>query len=146
MNLNNAGITLIQSFESCKLAVYLDGKGLATVGWGHRTSLPVGSIITQEQADSWFVSDTGFACTVLKGCIHPDIILNDNQFSALVSLAFNIGTHYFATSTLLKLLNNNQISDIPNQFLRWCHDGNDIVPGLLRRRNAEVLLFQQQPS
>ncbi len=67
--------------------------------------------------------------------------LNQNQFSALTLLVFNIGVGAFQKSTLLKLLNEGKYSAAAGQFERWVNGGGRKLPGLVRRRKAEAALF-----
>lgn len=139
MKLNQAGLNIIRSFESCRLDCYLDIKGLATIGFGHRTLLPIGTHISQEDADSLLESDLQKFCQGVKELVNID--LNDNQFSALVCLAFNIGLGNFKGSTLLKLVNAGGLKKAAEEILRWDHANGVEIPGLLRRREAERRLF-----
>src|SRR4051812_23376541 len=100
MHLNDAGVRLIKTFESCVLSVYPDAVGLRTVGYGHRTKMPLGAVITQDEADMWLAVDLADTATAVDNAIMAD--LNDNQFSACVCLAFNIGPTAFARSTLCR--------------------------------------------
>lgn len=140
MKLAQAGIDLIKEFESCRLTVYLDLRGLATVGWGQRTTLPVGTVITQSEADKLLVAKLDSICADLKSYITAK--LTDNQFSALVCLAYNIGDGNFKASTLLNKLNSGDLSGAAGQFERWDMAAGTIVQGLLRRRLAEKALFK----
>lgn len=139
MQLNQAGTALIRRFESCELTCYKDIVGLLTIGWGHRTMLPLGTAITQAEANRLLDSDLTETCTHVKALLTMD--LTDNQFSAIICLVFNIGVGNFKTSTLLKLLNGGGFNPAADQFLRWDHAGGKEVPGLLRRRQAERDLF-----
>jgi lysozyme len=139
MNLNGSGIALIKRFESCSLTVYRDIRGLATVGYGHRTLLDIGHTISQDEADQLLVDDCQRTVDALKACIK--IQLSDNEFSACVSLAFNIGVNAFKNSTLLKLLNGGGLVPAANAFLDWDHANGVVIPGLTRRRQAEKDLF-----
>ena len=67
--------------------------------------------------------------------------LGDNQFAALVSIAFNIGGGNFDRSTLLRDLVANDIPDASAQFLVWDRQRGVELPGLERRRQAERALF-----
>lgn len=139
MKLNQAGTDLIKSFESCRLSVYEDIVGLNTVGWGQRTNLPVGTTITQLQADNMLADHLDEICNQIKHCL--EVELNDNQFSAVVSLVYNIGIGNFESSTLLKLLNLQQFQAASEEFKRWDLASGRVVDGLLRRRLAERQLF-----
>ena len=67
--------------------------------------------------------------------------LTQNQYNALVSLAYNIGTYAFSKSTLLRKLNVGDYEGAAEQFLRWCYDNGKKVQGLLNRRVLEKELF-----
>jgi len=67
--------------------------------------------------------------------------LTSNQFSALVSLCFNIGIGAFQKSTLVRVLNQGNYGEAANQFLRWNQGGGKVLAGLVRRRQRERELF-----
>lgn len=70
------------------------------------------------------------------------VSINDNQFSALVSFAFNVGAGALEESTLLSLLNTGTKAEtVAAQFLWWNKAGDEELPGLTRRRHAERSLF-----
>lgn len=140
-NINDAGMAILKEFEGCSLTVYTDIAGYPTVGWGHRTnSLPVGSTITQDQADDFLDEDLlTFEDLVDEAVTRP---INDNQFSAIICLVYNIGFRAFKNSTLLRILNDNVDFDVcASQFLMWDHINGEQSDGLLRRRRAEQALF-----
>lgn len=137
--LNNAGLRLIKEFEGCKLEAYQDIVGIWTIGYGHTRTARAGMKITKEQAEELLLED-------LKSCeatIYREVKvrLTRNQFSALVSFIFNLGSGAFQKSTLLKKLNTTDYSGAATEFLRWNKAGGQEVPGLTRRRQAERELF-----
>ena len=68
--------------------------------------------------------------------------LNQNQFNALVSFAYNVGTGNFSSSTLLKKVNRNPDDlTIKDEFLRWNKAGGKVLNGLTNRRNEEADLY-----
>ena len=68
--------------------------------------------------------------------------LNQNQFNALVSFAYNVGTGNFSSSTLLKKVNRNPDDlTIKDEFLRWNKAGGKVLNGLTNRRNEEAILY-----
>ncbi len=67
--------------------------------------------------------------------------LSQNQFDALVSLAYNIGTNAFKTSTLVKYLNALDYKAAAYEFPKWNRRGGKVLKGLVRRREAERALF-----
>jgi len=135
-------VNMIKNLESCRLQVYKDIAGLNTVGYGHRTDMAVGQVITQDTADSFLHYDLVSAATLVNHYIH--VPLSDNQFGALISLVFNVGVHPLER-TLGEILNNGNYLAAADQFLRWDHavvDGQTVeVPGLKDRRQIERSLF-----
>lgn len=71
------------------------------------------------------------------------VVFNQNGFDALVDFAFNLGNNALSGSTLLRKLNAGDFAGAADEFPKWCHAGGKLVPGLLRRRQAEQRLFQQ---
>lgn len=67
--------------------------------------------------------------------------LNDNQFSALVSLAYNLGLGNFKKSTLLRLVINGDFKGASEQFVKWKFNNEIELAGSLRRREAERNFF-----
>lgn len=139
LQVNPAGISLIKQFESCRLTSYQDGGGILTIGWGHTEGVTAGMTCTQIQADAWFTQDVANVSKIVNGLVPQTI--NSNQFSACVSLAYNIGTGNFASSTLLKLLRAGDLAGASAQFVRWDHVAGQVNDGLLKRRTAEQQLF-----
>lgn len=141
MKLTQAGIDLIKKSEGCRLDAYLDAVGYLTVGYGHRTSsMKVGDRITQHQAEAIFESDIEkFSTGVENLC--KTLPLTDNQFSACVSLAYNIGITRFASSTLFKKLKAGDFGAAAREFMKWDLAKGKVLPGLVARRAAEKALF-----
>lgn len=143
MKLNQRGIDLIKSFEGCRLKAYPDpatGGEPWTIGWGHAgPEVHQGLVWTQQQADECLANDLAKFSSQIKPLIHFN--LTDNQFSALISLAYNIGIGNFQHSTLLKLINVGVIAKAKDEFEKWDKAGGKEMPGLLRRRLAERTLF-----
>jgi lysozyme len=134
-----AGVALIKQFESCRLTSYQDGGGIWTIGWGHTEGIKEGMTCTQEQADAWFDQDIASISHIVNGLVPTTI--NTNQFSACVSLAYNIGTGRFAQSTLLQMIRGGNIQGASEQFPRWDRIDGSPDDGLLKRRLAEQQLF-----
>jgi lysozyme len=143
--LDTFGYKLIQQFEGLKLKAYQDSVGIWTIGYGNTTYLDgskvkKGDKITREQADLMFKQTANkFALEVAKLI---DVCLTQNQFNALVSLAYNIGIGAFKGSTLLKKVNANPNDEsIRGEFKRWNRAGGKVLYGLTRRRNEEADLY-----
>lgn len=143
MSCNDSGIALIKNFESCRLQSYEDQRGIPTIGFGSTGSdIHLGMVWNQSQCDERFADDLLVkAETPLNRLISPNVHLTSNQFSSLCSLCFNIGQGHFASSTVLSTTNSGNLDDVPNHILLW--DETDGVPnkGLIRRRQAEIDLW-----
>ena len=145
MEVNKAGKDLIKRFEGCKLKAYKCPAGLWTISWGltfypDGTKVKEGDVITQERAESLakFVIDQ-FAVTIAP---FIKTQLNDNQFSACVSLAYNIGQGNFKKSSVFKKLNvNPNDATIADSFRLWNKADGKVLKGLVNRREAEILLY-----
>ncbi|HFG6939324.1 lysozyme [Acinetobacter baumannii] len=143
-NTSDVGVNLISGFEGTRLTAYDDGVGVWTIGTGttiypNGVKVEQGDTCTPEQAKAYFKHDLAkFEKTVNESVTVP---LNQNQFDALVSLSYNIGSGAFKNSTLLKLLNKGDYQGAADQFLAWNKAGGKVMKGLVRRREAERALF-----
>ena len=145
MKVNKQVIQLVKSFEGCFLNAYLCPAKVWTIGYGstkYQNGNPVkqGDKITQQEAET-LLSDTldEFSNGVSKLI---KVELNDNQFSALVSFAFNLGVGALSKSTLLKKVNSNpNDKTIEKEFMKWVNAGGKKLNGLVRRRTAESKLY-----
>lgn len=149
------GIDLIKSFESCKLKSYPDPKtgGIPwTVGWGSTGSdIGPNTIWSQEYADNQLIFDILQRETIVKKYV--TIELTQGQFDAMVSIIFNVGSGSSNRdgiirlkngnpSTLLRKLNDYDYTGAAIEWLKWISPGSSVSNGLLRRRNAELVLFK----
>jgi GH24 family phage-related lysozyme (muramidase) len=137
--INQAGLDLIKRFEGCKLRAYRDPVGVVTIGYGHTRTARLGQSITNQQAEALLRQDIAEFEDAVESLI--DVPLTDNQFAALVSLAFNIGAGALRRSTLRQKLNAGDYSGAAREFLRWDKGGGRVLKGLSRRRYAEMTLF-----
>lgn len=146
-SISKVGIDLIKSFEGCYLKAYKCPAGVWTIGWG--TTEPIdgvkpheGMVITQKQADELLIKNLkGYENAVNKYVTYS---INQNQFDALVSFAYNCGNGALKTSTLLKKLNAGDVHGAANEFLRWNKANGKVLNGLTRRREAERKLFLKE--
>lgn len=143
MNVNAAGRAIIETYETLKLEAYRCPAGVLTIGYGHTGDVKPGDKITAHQADVILEYDLSrFAAAVAK--LAPRA--NQNQFAALVCLAFNIGTDALAKSTLLRKFNAGAPNAAAAEFAKWTYADGKSLPGLVKRRAAEAALFLQVPS
>lgn len=141
---SQSGIDLIKKFEGVRLVGYRCVAGRPTVGVGHcGPEVTVGMQITQEECDRLLAQDLAKFEAAVNGAVKVNI--SQNQFDALVSLAFNIGVSAFKASTLVKALNQGKYADAAERFGQWIHAGSAVIPGLIRRRAAERDLFLSPP-
>jgi lysozyme len=138
MKCNKAGKDLIKKWEGLRLKAYLCPAGVPTIGYGHTGDVKMGNKITEHQADVIFDLDLEkFEEGVTKLLKVP---VNENQFAALVSFAYNVGLGALGKSTLLRLVNSGK--GLPElEFAKWTRGGGKVLPGLVKRRQEEALLF-----
>lgn len=142
MNISQKGIDLIKNFEGCRLKAYRCPANILTIGYGHTGSdVVTGQKITQEQAEKLLKSDLLVHCNNVSRLVKAP--LTQNQFDALVSFEFNVGYGNFASSTMLKLLNQKKYREAAAQFDRWVYANRKVLAGLVKRRAAEKTLFLQ---
>lgn len=146
--INAAGLSIIKNHEKCVLRAYRDTGGVWTIGWGHTGSEVVeGAWWSQEQADAALVSDLANAERAVNSFVHR--VLNENQFSALVSFTYNEGSGTFFESSILTFLNHDQFESACNAMalynkLRRFPGGPLVVSEeLIRRRAEEQGLFRK---
>ncbi len=146
MKLNEQGYKLICEFEGLSLKPYLDSIKVPTIGYGNTYYLDGKKVtmldnpITKEQAFEMFKEIADRFAKKVDSLITVEI--NQNQFNALVSLAYNIGTGNFQSSTLLKKVNKNPNDvTIRLEFLKWNKADGKIIAGLTGRRNLESNLY-----
>ena len=139
LRINEAGKGLIKEFEGLRLTSYLCPAQVWTIGFGSTDRIMPGMTITKERAEELLDEDlVRFEKGVLSAV---KVDLNENQFSALVSFAFNVGLNAFDDSTLLKKLNWGDYEGAADEFKRWIWSDDRILEGLVRRREAERELF-----
>lgn len=144
MKTSKNGIQLIKSFEGCRLKAYKCPAGIWTIGIGH-TGTVNGKPITADMTITELMAETLLAIDLQKfeKCINDNVKkpLTQNEFDALVSFVFNVGTGAFLKSSMLKLLNSGHLPLAVGQFDRWIYAKGKVLNGLKKRRAAEKALF-----
>ena len=139
MKTSPKGIALIKEFEGLRLKAYKCPGGVWTIGYGLTAGVKPGMLISKAQAEEYLKADLIAFERYLNGL---GLALNQNQFDALVSFIYNVGTGNFSNSTLLrKVRANPQENSIMDEFLRWVYSKGRVLPGLQRRRLAEMKLY-----
>jgi lysozyme len=95
--------------------------------------------IDEAMAERLLIKDVRFAERAVRNFIH--IQLTQHQFDALVSFTFNVGSGALQRSRLRRVINRGEVDDIAKQWMRWVWGGGRKLPGLRRRRAAELLVF-----
>jgi lysozyme len=145
MTTSSNGISLIEKFEGFSPQMYKDAVGIPTIGYGTRIDSPAlqslaTQTITQSQGEDLLKQHLTGVESDINGMVQAAI--NQNQFDALISFCYNLGTGSLRSSTLLKKLNVNPSDvSIRDEFNRWVYAGNQVLPGLVERRKAEADLY-----
>jgi len=148
MKISPAGIAAIKRHEGLRLHAYLDSAGVATVGHGHTGNVQPGQHISEAEAEQLLRDDLAQAEAAVNNGVRVPV--TQEQYDAMVSLAFNIGGSAFGKSTLLQKLNEGDIHEAANEFLRWdkitVNGAKEVLPGLTSRRRAERAMFLTTPA
>ena len=152
--LNQATIDLVKHFEGLYLEAYKCPAGVWTIGYGHTGlthkdgTVRKGRVITQAQAEKLLCHDLETFAEGVEKLLFPRVRdeMNDNQFGALVSFAFNVGLGNLTKSTLLQRINARRYADCPAEFLKWNRAAGRVLRGLTRRRQSEANLFMSLPN
>lgn len=140
MRTSPAGVEAIKRFEGCVLSAYRCAAGRCTIGYGHTgPDVADGMTWTAARADAALALDLQrFEQAVESAVTRP---MSQGQFDAMVSLAFNIGTENFKTSTLVKKFNAGETEAAAAQFVAWHNVRGSFNAGLLNRRAHELWTF-----
>lgn len=144
MRLGKPGEQLIKHYERCRLRAYPDpGTGGApwTIGWGATGSgIGPGTVWTQAQADARFVADAASRAAQLEKMLGSAPV-TQNQFDAMMSLLYNIGSGNFTGSSVLACHRARDYADARKSFALWNKAGGRVMNGLVKRRAAEAALY-----
>lgn len=137
--MHTQNLSIIKLSEGLRLEAYLCPAGVWTIGYGHTKGVKKGDFITLEEAEMLLREDVKDAENAVNKYVKVGI--NQNQFDALVSFVFNLGSGNFKTSTLLRKLNTGDYLGAANEFKRWNKAGGKVLNGLVKRREDEANLF-----
>ncbi len=139
---SKAGIGLIKKWEGCRTDAYKCPAGVWTIGYGHTATAKPDMMISHLDAEDLLREDlVRFEQAVASLVKVP---LTQNQFDALVSFTYNVGTGAFRKSTLLVRVNAKHYNKASQQFRRWVTANGKELPGLVKRREEEEALFLKQ--
>lgn len=139
MKTSDRGIELIKRHEGSVLTAYKCPAGVWTIGYGHTGNVSEGMVIDEARAEQLLRDDLKTAEDAVN---KQRLNLNQNQFDALVSFVFNVGTGNFKNSTLLRKAKFNENDpSIAAEFRKWKYGGGRVLPGLIKRREDEAQLY-----
>ena len=147
-HVTEAGLDLIKRFEGFSPTIYICPAGYPTIGYGHvvlaheREQFAAG--ITKAEATELLRKDVRIAELAVLRLI--SVPLTDGQFDALVSFTFNLGAGALQRSTLRRKANRGEHECVPAELLKWVWAAGKKLPGLVRRRQAEVVAYASEPS
>lgn len=147
MKISQTGIDLIKGFEGLKLNAYKCPAGIVTIGYGStfyadKSPIKMGDKLKDKQEAEELLKITLIEFEKNVSALFYNVILKQNQFDALISFAFNLGTGALAGSTLFRKVKiNPNDKTIALEFAKWVNAGGKKLPGLIRRRKAESDLY-----
>lgn len=146
MKLSQKGVDFIKSHEALRLKAYQDSKGVWTIGWGHTKNVHPGDVITREQAEQFIRDDFAW----VERTLNVDLVtgrdkplVTQNEFDALCSLVFNIGSDAYLDSTVRRKIKQGDKMAAARAFKMWVYSEHKFIQGLANRRADEVRLFLQ---
>ena len=142
-------LPLVKEFEGCRLEAYLCPAGVWTIGWGHTgPDVQKGTRWSQQQADAALAADLREAHAGMLQALPMARSYSGPRQAALTSWVFNVGAGAAADSTLRRRLaaGEDPATVVREELPRWNKGGGDVLPGLVRRRAAEVALFAGGPA
>ena len=150
MNVNAETLALVKEFEGFRSKAYKDPVGIWTIGYGTTAAAglgitPVaGMTITEREAERLLIVGLNkFGAQIRPKITAP---INENEWGAFLSLAYNIGPGAFAKSSALRHFNAGNKAKAADAILLWNKAGGKVLPGLVRRRKAERELFLTAPD
>ena len=140
MKISEEGKALIKKFEGCELEAYKCPAGVWSIGFGFTKDVKEGDVWSQSHAEEMLDIELEEYEEYVTDLV--DVPLNENQFSSLVAWCYNLGPTNLVQSTLLSKLNAGLYEDVPHEIKRWNKANGEVLEGLVRRREAEALLFE----
>lgn len=145
MRMSAEGLALVKEFEGLRLKAYKCPAAVWTIGYGHTSAagspeVSPGLEITKDEAEEILKRDMVQYEAGVEKLVKVE--LEQCQFDALVDFAYNAGVGALAKSTLLKKVNAEKFDEVPAEFMKWTKGGGKELPGLVRRRRAEVKLWR----
>jgi lysozyme len=149
MHMTEEGLALIRRFEGFRAEAYRCPAGVWTIGYGHTSQagppkVRAGMVVSEAEARAILATDAAVFADGVRAALTREV--SPEQFSALVSFAFNVGVGAFRRSSVLKAVNEGRIEAVPERLKLWVKADGRRLEGLVRRREAEAELFATAPS
>ncbi|MDY7233335.1 lysozyme [Hyalangium rubrum] len=148
LNMSDKGLAVTTKFEGFEPRMYNDPVGLCTVGYGHlikkapcdeTVEAEFQQGISRERGVELLRQDMAKAERAVMALVQKP--LTQPQFDAICDFVYNAGAGNFKGSSLLKVINDGKLDEVPNQLRRWTKAKGKVLPGLVARREAEIDLF-----
>ena len=138
---------LCKQFEGFRSKPYLCPAGVPTIGFGSTYYIDGRKVTLTDETISETIAETillhelhhTYLPGVLRNC--PVLLTDEKKCNAIVDFAYNLGTGRLQTSTLKRKINAGSWEDAKTQLLLWTKGGGRVLPGLVKRRNAECRLL-----
>ena len=149
MKISQKGIDFIKSQEALSLTAYhgkCDKEGIYTIGWGHTKGVRPSDRISREQAENFLRDDLAWVERILNADLvsgRDKPLVTQNEFDALCSLVFNIGSNAYLDSTVRRKIKQGDKMAAARAFKMWVYSEHKFVQGLANRRADEAQLFLQ---
>ncbi len=149
MRMTEQGIALIKAFEGFRDRAYRDPAGILTIGYGHTSAagapqVTTGLRMSEREAEAVLRDDVGKFSKEVVRLLRVE--LSDQQFSALVSFTYNVGSENLQRSSVLEAINKKDFASVPRRLALWTKAAGRVLPGLVKRRAAEAALFVGEDS
>ena len=129
----------IATHEGYRSEAYKDAVGIPTLGFGETAGVKMGDKTTPERALVQLLESTEKHADAIRQCIH--VPLYQHEFDAYISLAYNIGTGAFASSSVARYIRRGEYRAAADAFGMWIYAGKQKLPGLVTRRQREKEVF-----
>lgn len=145
-HIQQLGLDLIKQFEGFSPQIYICPANYPTIGYGHvvQQNEEFSQGISVAQAEVLLQQDVQLAEQAVWRLIRSP--LTNNQFDALVSFTYNLGAGALQRSTLRRKINRSEHNMVPHELSRWVWAGGRKLPGLIKRRNAEAVLYMRSDT
>ena len=140
MQTSQTGIDLIKHFEGYRPSAYQDSVNVWTIGYGHTSAVKPGMTITRLKAEELLRQDVKHVEDALNS---HGLRLSQNQFDALVSLFFNVGTAWL-TQWVPALKSDPNSPSIAERFMKYTTAGGKVLSGLVARRTIEAEMYKKK--